>query len=134
MNFIFSDVVLERALESSGVVKKEDIASWIKNYIRDDFDCEVTNNQLINNILQLTPSKIEDLSNSFTELKNLFATHYNDDTMIRLFVFAFVMVNDALRFKEYCNLRNREPMLYMRFNNISHDDRFLVFHFDEFDE
>ena len=134
MNFIFSDMILERALESSGEVKKEDIASWIKDYIRDDFDCEVTNNQLINNLLQLTPSKIEDLSNSFTELKNLFSAYYNDVTMIRLFVFAYVMVNDALKFKEYHKLWNGEPMLYMRFNNISHDDRFLVFHFDEFDE
>ena len=134
MNFIFSDIVLERALESSGMVKKEDITSWIKDHIRDDFDCEVTNNQLINNLLQLTPSKIEDLSNSFTELKNLFSAHYSDVTMIRLFVFAFVMVNDALKFKEYCKLWNGEPKLYIRFNNISHDDRFLVFHFDEFDE
>ena len=134
MNFIFSDIVLERALESSGMVKKEDIASWIKDYIRDDFDCEVTNNQLINNLLQLTPSKIEDLSNSFTELKNLFSAYYNDVSMIRLFVFAYVMVNDALKFKEYHKLWNGEPMLHLRFNNISHDDRFLVFHFDEFDE
>lgn len=134
MNFIFSDMILERALESSGEVEKEDIASWIKDYIRDDFNCEVTNNQLINNLLQLTPSKIEDLSNSFTELKNLFSAYYNDVTMIRLFVFAYVMVNDALKFKEYRKLWNGEPMLYMRFNNISHDDRFLVFHFDEFDE
>ena len=45
-----------------------------------------------------------------------------------------VMVNDALKFKEYCKLWNGEPKLYMRFNNISHDDRFLIFHFDEFDE
>ena len=134
MNFIFSDIVLERALESSGEVEKKDIPEIIKKQIRDDFDLKVTNNELVTRLLQLSPSKVEELSRSFSETNGLYCRDYDHDTVLRLFVFAYVMANDALKFKDYRKLWNGEPMLYARFNNISHDDRFLAFHFDEFDE
>lgn len=131
MNFAFNQTVLLRALESSGVALGLSPELWIKEFILDDFSLKPTNRELIKLILENLPSSIRTLADNIRSWR---PTDFTDVSHLRMYVFAYVMVNDTVKFIEYHRAWHADPDMYKRFSSIAFDEHHISLHFDEIDE
>ena len=138
MEFMFSELVCDRILNSLGIIETE---NWF-NRIKDDFNENVSNDWLMNRLLVLNPKKLIQIVDNDLEVAALINDFRNSSwseadiysASIRLRVFAYIMVNDAIAFTKYQKAWRLETRLFCRFTHVDFYPNRIKLCFEGYDE
>lgn len=130
MNFAINNVSLDYHLAKLNIPLNER-EEWLIR-IRDDFNENVSNDDIVKTLLSMSQSKLREISESANVDSS--SDKEKNDFNIRLRLFSVIIDDDYVSYQRFCRLKRDEPRLMERYSHSYFDINHLVIMFEEYEE
>lgn len=130
MNFAINNVSLDYHLAKLNIPLNER-EEWLIR-IRDDFNENVSNDDIVKTLLSMSQSKLREISESANVDSS--SDKEKNDFNIRLRLFSVIIDDDYVNYQRFCRLKRDEPRLMERYSHSYFDINHLVIMFEEYEE